>query len=357
MIDNKKNNSIEFWRFLFCVAIFVMHFNEHYQITKHGQIVSTLLPGAGLGVDFFFILSGYLMLQTYEKKRLTPYKFIIHKIRSIYPYYISSFLILYIWTWASSVFSQNIISPIDGVKQFMLGLFDYKWEMMMLHMSEIGQKMYLNFPTWYISTMLICTFIAYAFIDRDKRFFLTVISPIVIFVGGGYLANKNGTNLIWYDYNGLLNIGWIRGMVDICLGTISYEIVKCIKQLRKSRNTILRYLELACVGRVIYTIVTHANGRNDFFDLFVFSALIICAFISETKLDEFLDNPVSNWLGKMSLALYLNQALCISVWIKVIGTELGVFYSVFVCFSLALAFSTAYIIVMDRMLKKKACGQ
>lgn len=64
-ILHKRVDSIEFWRFFFCSCIVVMHFSETFQSKLYGEVRFGILPGAGLGVDFFFILSGYLMMDSY----------------------------------------------------------------------------------------------------------------------------------------------------------------------------------------------------------------------------------------------------------------------------------------------------
>uniref|UniRef100_UPI002941C650 acyltransferase family protein n=1 Tax=Agathobaculum desmolans TaxID=39484 RepID=UPI002941C650 len=60
----KKKNAIEFWRFIFAIAIVAMHFNETFQNKAYGEVRTGFFPSAGLGVDFFFILSGFLMFSS-----------------------------------------------------------------------------------------------------------------------------------------------------------------------------------------------------------------------------------------------------------------------------------------------------
>lgn len=109
-----KNLSIEFWRFFFAFCIAIMHFSELFQIEKYGSVQGALLPGAALGVDFFFILSGFLMILCYERiicaehAAPSPIQFIAKKISHIYGYYIVAFLLFLLWT----VFSLPPVHPV-----------------------------------------------------------------------------------------------------------------------------------------------------------------------------------------------------------------------------------------------------
>lgn len=65
-----KNNTIEFLRFAFCIAILVFHIGKYLfgePELGHG-IHLALFPHGSLGVEFFFILSGLLMAASIKKE-------------------------------------------------------------------------------------------------------------------------------------------------------------------------------------------------------------------------------------------------------------------------------------------------
>lgn len=196
----------------------------------------------------------------------------------------------------------------------------------MLHMSEIGEKIYLNFPTWYISVMLIISYFFYALLRVNKTVFLTLIAPAIIFVGGGYYANNFSTILPWYDYNGLFNIGWIRAMVDISIGCLAFQAYCYLKTALQHKGAEQRWRvflsvfePLICL-RIGYVILTHKNGRNDFWDVFLFAILIVINFLQISFLSKQLSNRFSKFLGKMSLTIYLNQIFIFRVFLSLFGT-------------------------------------
>ena len=63
MAYSKRNNALEFYRFVFIVFIFFMHFRSYggFEGDKN------YFAAGYLGVEYFFILSGFFMMQKIEK--------------------------------------------------------------------------------------------------------------------------------------------------------------------------------------------------------------------------------------------------------------------------------------------------
>lgn len=342
----KRKNAIEFWRFIFAIAIVGMHFNETFQNKAYGEVRTGFFPGAGLGVDFFFILSGFLMFSSYQRNEAnatiaTPAKFIWKKICSLKNEYFIAFFLLFAYNF---IYKANFSSIITALKTVGEQLFQYKWELLMLHMSEFGQKIYINYPTWYISVMLIGIYFSYAILFLNKRFFIHIFVPLVIFVCGGFLANTNGTSLLWYEYNGLFNTGWIRCMMDIAIGCLAWEGYTYLSQhMSRKKEIFLTVLELFCISRLIYVIYTHKNGRDDFWDTFMFAILIMISFLNVTFIDKVLDNRFSAFLGKLSLPVYLNQALIIGICVD--------YFDIHISFSRTLIITIGAVIIGALVIK------
>lgn len=58
----RRAMEIELFRFAFCITIILVH--AEYVIGEN-----LLFPGASFGVEFFFLVSGYLMMAGIEKYR------------------------------------------------------------------------------------------------------------------------------------------------------------------------------------------------------------------------------------------------------------------------------------------------
>lgn len=70
-MKKKRNGEIEILRFLFCMYIFLRHGAPFLKMT--GSDADLFARGA-LGVDFFFIVSGYFMAASAAKKTASTHR-------------------------------------------------------------------------------------------------------------------------------------------------------------------------------------------------------------------------------------------------------------------------------------------
>lgn len=128
-----KIGQITFTRFVAAMAIVVSHFNKDLFLYKIDYI-SNLFLRANVGVSYFFILSGFIMIIAYHKKdKIDYFEFYKNRFARIYPLYMVG-LLLYFMT-RSEMF--------DWYKIVLYGLGIQTW--------IPGEAMILNFPGWSIS--------------------------------------------------------------------------------------------------------------------------------------------------------------------------------------------------------------
>ncbi|MCT2563157.1 acyltransferase family protein [Chryseobacterium herbae] len=128
-----KINQITFTRFLAAIAIVISHFNKDMFVYKTDYIADIFLK-ANVGVSYFFILSGFIMIVAYHKKEKIGYlEYYRNRFARIYPLYVLG-LLLYLVTRYSNF-------SIDKGFLYLFGL--QSW--------IPGKAMILNFPGWSIS--------------------------------------------------------------------------------------------------------------------------------------------------------------------------------------------------------------
>lgn len=128
-----KISQITFTRFLAAMAIVISHFNKDLFLYKIDYISNIFLK-ANVGVSYFFILSGFIMIVAYHKKeRINYFDYYKNRFARIYPLYVVG-LLLYLVTRYSNF-------SIDKGFLYLLGL--QSW--------IPGEAMILNFPGWSIS--------------------------------------------------------------------------------------------------------------------------------------------------------------------------------------------------------------
>jgi peptidoglycan/LPS O-acetylase OafA/YrhL len=159
IMAQRKNGKIELMRFVFSVVVILFHC---YRLLGGKEIVGNRLicfpfmPRGYIAVEFFFLVSGYLMAKKLanETRAALPVgsdmgkgyiQFLWGKVSAIFPYHIVAFVLLWVvhsyYTWA------GIGKAFSRLLNYIPGFF-------------LVQKTGLNFGNlnsveWYISAMLI----------------------------------------------------------------------------------------------------------------------------------------------------------------------------------------------------------
>lgn len=307
MSNISKNKTIELWRFIFIFSICIMHFNESFQIRTFGEVKSAVLGGSFIGVDFFFILSGFLLYKTfYSKEQKSSFilqdawHYTYHKIKSIYPIFITSFILLFIY---------NLITTSQyNLKNILFSLYSFKWELLLMSMFEIGDNFYSNYPLWYISVWILVGHIIYSLLKQNKEFFINFIAPLTIVLGYAWYSNTYGTLAIWSDYKVFLLVAWIRGSCGMALGCLMYQLYLFLLKtiISNKKLFLMNMIELFSYIKVITYIGKHPS-QEDFFVVLCLCCIIVCSFLNQTLISCFFNNKISSILGSISRYMYFFQ--------------------------------------------------
>ncbi|AZB24409.1 acyltransferase [Chryseobacterium bernardetii] len=128
-----KISQITFTRFLAAMAIVISHFNKDLFLYKINYI-SDIFLHANVGVSYFFILSGFIMIVAYHRKdKIEYFDYYRNRFARIYPLYVLGLLLYLITRYSNFSFYKGFL--------YLFGL-----------QSWIPREaMILNFPGWSIS--------------------------------------------------------------------------------------------------------------------------------------------------------------------------------------------------------------
>ncbi|SMP07312.1 acyltransferase family protein [Chryseobacterium profundimaris] len=128
-----KIGQITFTRFVAAMAIVISHFNKDLFLYKI-KFISDIFLRANVGVSYFFILSGFIMIVAYHKKEKIGYlDFYRNRVARIYPLYIVG-LLLYFLTRYSDFSLYKTLLYLSGIQSWIP-----------------GKALIANFPGWSIS--------------------------------------------------------------------------------------------------------------------------------------------------------------------------------------------------------------
>lgn len=289
--QSSRNGEIDLFRFIFAVIVFSFHFEYTPAIFKSGYLC----------VEFFFVLSGYFLMQHIEKNKntainptITICNYAKNRLKRLYASY-------FIACVAAYVIRFLVLSDISIRTVINKGI----WEILML------QTLGFEFSTtvvWYVSALLIASLILYLLSYCLKDYFLPVIffGSIVIL---SFLCQKNQQ---LSSMNNLLIVsdGLLRGLAELSLGCILFKLTKAFPDsLNKFRKFLFvpKYLSLA----IILYFMTKDAGVKDFSCLIFIVFFIAMLFLDESHIHKAFNHKLCYFLGDISYDFYLNQIIVI----------------------------------------------
>lgn len=311
-----RSGELDFWKFIFSVIIVILH--SEYLPSKTDQVY---FNGGSIFVEFFFIVSGYLMAQSAEKHQhyqsLTEetITFLKRKINCFYPYLIFGFIV--------SLFAKSIHQH-QGFLQIIKNACKGIGELLLLKSTGLTGSLF-DSPMWYISAMILSMAILYPLVLKYGDFFKKILCPLIAFFLLGYLIRKYNHFRSPELWDGLFEKGMIRGFAEVSLGVYCYEIGKLISSIRFTSfsRILLTFLEY---GSLI-AIAAYSNTASCWdmdvpsILLLAMSVIIICG--NHSILAPWWNKlKITPFLGKLSLMIYINHIYWI--WIlDVINLDLG----------------------------------
>ena len=313
-MENKigRNGAIEFWRFIF--ALLVVHSHAGY-IPSYFSGEYSWIKGQYICVEFFFILSGFLMaksaLKYQESTGTATAKFVFGKWLSILPIFICSYLI--------SLITKILTEPNEWLNAFTGSFF----EIFMLQITDLarlnGYPMHFVAATWYISTMLLSMLILFPLLHAKRDLFLNVICPLLAIFIMQDKCGKLGTVVDFTSTFGQLT----RGIAAICIGCMAYNICSTITEKANGNKpttllkTLLTILEFAGYISVIVVSLLIEKTKWDFVAIIILATAVVISFSGLSYSGSIFASPLFSFLGKLSLSIYLNHFL----WFLVLRTS------------------------------------
>ena len=302
--SSSRNNEIEFFRFLFICTIAIMHFsNSYFKSTPY-------FSGAYIGTEFFFLISGYMIMKSGHTKTLSSYAFTLSRVKKLYPHYITAFLLLFI--------SSMIVSG-SGLVQWLKKGGSYIFELLFLHASGLKSFGLLNYPTWYLSSLLIAGFFIYALIRFNEKLYLTIIAPFAVLATYSFFSANIGHLDVWGGSQFLgLSDALTRGFAAMSLGTLSYTLSNYLKikefSLTKRVRVLLSLFEIFLFVGVIAGSMFSANTQQDFYYVLMLFVGITLAFSDLTYTSKLFSFRIFTFLGKVSYPMYVYQLFIICMF-------------------------------------------
>ncbi len=298
----------------------------------------TFFANGWFGVEFFFVVSGFLMAATALKKQSdnapigkVTFNFMGKKLMAVLPYHLIVFTVSFI-----VVCILNKVDTSDFVHLFIKSTPNF----LLIQRSGLVEKDILGVE-WYISEMLFAMLVLYPICHKYYDRFTKTIAPVLSLVIIGYLIKTTdslGGSTAW---SVLVSKTLLRAIAEICAGVFAFEVCRNLKKLNftKFDKTILSGLELFSYAMILLFIVYDFPGSYAG-TIFIFVCIAVClSFSGITFGNNLFNNKFVYYLGSLSLPLYLCQSV-MRIFAKFLFREYLDFIStVFVFFVVTFAYA------------------
>lgn len=301
----RRNGEIELMRFLLAIGIVVFHFEGRYSN-------SGIFRCGYIAVEFFFVLTGYLMARTARKALdqgagndipSSTWRFTFGKLKTFYRYYffgiLAQILIKDIIVQHES-FGDLVRSIVRSGPTFTLTFYTLTWPDVSLYIGS----------TWFLSAMILCMFVLYPIILKNFDRAVKIIMPIIFVFTAGYVLHefKSLHNVkVWSDW---FYSGIPKTFAEIALGAACYYIPEKINYIRNEvfisqkladvLFTIVKWVSIV----VVFLYSLGVSKKTYDLECLVLSAVFISISFSEAGY-RIQGNRLTDLLGKLSLPLFI----------------------------------------------------
>ncbi len=333
----ERNYTIDFFRIIFILIICI----HHFQPIINAKFINT----GFLCVEFFFIVSGFFLYKSFKKNsNSNGLKYTIGRIKKLYPLYIFAFIVILILTTIESCSRGNL-----NVQK---SIFTSISEILLLQNIGIFNGG-INYPMWYLSTLIVSGFFIFELLKRDKNLYLKLLGPLSIIIYFAFINKNYGTLEVWDNINGIY-LPLVRTFVDMTIGCIlSYimeEYSEKIKNSLTSHKFFYGIIEIINYIILFYLIIK--NTPYQIYSVIAFTILIAFANIENSICYKLFNNKIFRYNGDLSYSMYVNHASIILIFEHIYKRINYLQNNTLLCIAMYIIILIIYSYCIDKIVKR-----
>ena len=281
----------------FVVLYHILHL---FPALQPAQGTSAFFDKGFLWVDLFFILSGFVMLHSYQNsfqivpQAATYKKFMIARFCRIYPLHFVTLSVLFSLEVFKLFVSGRETPAFGSNESSLIGLIS---QLFLLQAVNLTPYLSWNIPSWSIGaewvTYLFFPFLVAPISRLRVRSVLILCTFLLSFI-----------TLLGYKYNTMditHDLGFLRCMLEFCFGAGLYRLYK----LYFSQNPVSSFRLGLILAVALFTLHSAHSWWIEVAVVALFGALVLAGAASQNRLAEVLDNKFTNFLGDISYSIYM----------------------------------------------------
>ena len=291
-------------------------------------------------VNFFFMLSGYLMAKRSEKPLEgtmgeDSWKFIFHKIKGFYPMFL-----------LAVVLNMVLRCSITDYEKYSEMFKFFVWDLLLVRAAGVTGGVGASIaPTWYLMAMITAMAILYPLMRKNKDVFLRILAPLLTVFLFGWFSQIFGKVYYAMTFEHGVCLGLLRAIAGISLGCVIYLLCQRLKTVDFKHIRLVRItatvIELLIAVFIVVTSIQEKNGQIDFICILLEAVLLLIEFGGFSLINDAVKNWRIGWIGNFTMALFL----CHYTWVYILidlepdwpgGVALAVYFGAAILHAVAL---------------------
>ncbi len=332
-VEKRRNTILDVYKVI-CTIIIFFH---HYQQAFGANTIIHFSGGKikfGWIVEFFFMISGFLMYE-YSRNEKLHFNFLYKRYIRLFPMLLFAggvdqiiALISYKLGVNNGVVSRRgLLYEVLGV-QTGYGLYDYK----------------INDPSWYIDVLLFCYLLFFLYkklseLYKIKQEYIWGISIIAAW----FIYWK------WFNYP-LLNWIMARGISTFFMGLLLAKFLSCQESKIIEENTVL--IKVICLCSILFMLMNNFSEdyQNYIMIVGIFIPLLCLSILFNEKNGLSMMNKIISNTAEISFVVYMIHSTVIKLLrlinyrynVTIINKSIGMFIALFFTYLLSFIISRIY---------------
>jgi peptidoglycan/LPS O-acetylase OafA/YrhL len=276
------------------IGIAIFHYSPQFNATPISFLLSSFYIGGYYFVDFFFLLSGFVLARTYignNKKRNFSNLLLVRLVR-LYPLHFVTLLIVLLQNIVLVNYfnSSQFIYEFNDIKHFFLNMF-------LVNGIGLEGGFSFNGPSWAVSTLIFANILFFFILTKLKNkqlfYILSFLIPLIV------ILLTTGMTIF-------PGMGLFATIIDFFAGVLLFLFIRRIKT---NIGSPYFYDVLFIISTVIFFIymsngIIKINAINIIVACIIFS-LILFSSINGKVIKNVLRHKILIYLGKISFAIYM----------------------------------------------------
>jgi peptidoglycan/LPS O-acetylase OafA/YrhL len=313
-----RYNALESWRGLCACLVVLYHFDPYSHIHD-----AALFRHAYLFVDFFFVLSGFIIFETYFDRLNQGFgikKFAAMRLGRLYPMHVLTLALTMVY-----LILRTGLAPGDGSMPplALVGLFDnFSTITHVTFLNAMGLRGDLswNLPSWSIGAEFY-TYLVFGLAIVWLRGSVNWFAGLVVFAAltALMLTGRDTINLT-YDF------GFVRCLYGFALGALLSRVRPVAGYLTSRPKWQATVAELATIAATVLFVWGAGSNYLSFLAPAVFLVVVAVFADEHGRVSQWMRHRYLIWIGERSYSIYMMQFLSIVVTMDVIwliDTQVG----------------------------------